>query len=64
MKTLMLQMVSIFKEMVAAYLKVLCQNSPEEAEGDEENYIRITDNAVNIRSQYLPTENQASYRLR
>jgi hypothetical protein len=64
MKTLMLQMVSIFKEMVVAYLKVLCHNSPEEAEEDDENYIRITDNAVNIRSQYLPTEIQASYRLR
>jgi hypothetical protein len=64
METVMLQMVSIFKEMVVAYLKVLCQNSPEEAEEDDENYIRITDNAVDIRSQYLPTEIQAPYRLR
>jgi hypothetical protein len=55
MKIVMLQMVSIFKEMVVAHLKVLCQNSPEEAEEDE-NYIRITDNAVDIRSLYLPTE--------
>jgi len=59
-----LQMVSIFTEMVVAYLKVLCQNSPEKAEEDDENYVRITDNAVDIRSQYLPTEIQAPYRLR
>lgn len=50
METVMLQMVSIFKEMVVAYLKVVCQNSPEEAEEDDENYIRITDHAVDIRS--------------
>jgi hypothetical protein len=50
METVMLQMVSIFKEMVVAYLKVVCQNSPEEAEEDGENYIRITDHAVDIRS--------------
>jgi hypothetical protein len=64
MKTVMLQMVSIFKEVVVAHLKVLCQNSPEEAEEDDENCVRITDNAVDIRSQYLPTEIQAPYRVR
>jgi len=60
----MLQMVSIFKETVVAHLKVLCQKSPEEAEENDENYIRITDNAVDIRSQYLTTEIQAPFRLR
>lgn len=39
----MLQLVSIFKEMVVAHLKVLCQDSPEEAEGDDENCVRITE---------------------
>jgi hypothetical protein len=63
MKRAMLQMVSIFKEMVVAHLKVLCQNSPEEAEEDDETCVRITDNADDIRSQYLATEIQALYRL-
>jgi hypothetical protein len=53
MKIVMLQMVSIFKEMLVARLKVLYQNSPEEAEEDDKNCVRITDNAVDIQSQYL-----------
>ena len=64
MKIVMLQMVSIFKEMVVARLKVPCQSSPEEAEEDDENCVRITCNAVDIRSQYLPKEIQAPYCLR
>ena len=60
MKIVMLQMVSICKEMVVNHLKLACQNSPEEAEEDE-NCVRITDNAVEIRSQHIPTEIQAPY---
>ena len=60
----MLHVVSTFKEMLVAQLKVLCQNSPEEAEEYDENCVRITDNAVDIRSQCLPKEIQGPFRLR
>ena len=55
MKIVKLQMLSTFKEMVVAHLRVLYQNSPEETEEDDKNSVWITDNAVKIRSRYLPT---------
>lgn len=55
MEIVKLQMLSTFKEMVVAHLRVLYQNSPEETEEDDKNSVWMTDNAVKIRSRYLPT---------